>query len=62
MKKECLKNRYLRRGFLENVACGCIGLGIFMLMQPFSMLAFTYSFSVILFGTVSFLIVSHFPE
>ncbi|WP_394213408.1 hypothetical protein [Enterovibrio calviensis] len=62
MKNRLLTSRYLRRGFLENVSCVLIGLGIFMLMQPFAMTAFTYSFSVILFGTVSFLIVSHFPE
>ncbi|BDU37945.1 hypothetical protein TUMSATVNIG2_24140 [Vibrio nigripulchritudo] len=54
--------RFLRRGFMENVACSIIGIGIVMLMQPVAMIAFTYSFSVILFGTVGFLIVSHFPE
>ena len=39
-----------------------IALGVFMLMQPFWMLAFTYSFIVILTGTVMYIIVSHFPE
>lgn len=33
-----------------------------MLMQPFALWAFTYSFVVILTVTVMFLIVSHFPE
>jgi hypothetical protein len=33
-----------------------------MLMQPFWLTLFTYSFIVILVGTVAFLIVSHFPE
>jgi hypothetical protein len=33
-----------------------------MLMQPFSMFLFTYSFLVTLTGTVMFIIVSHFPE
>jgi hypothetical protein len=33
-----------------------------MLMQPFALVAFTYSFVVMLTGTVMFIIVSHFPE
>ena len=39
-----------------------IALGVFMLMQPFFLWAFTYSFIVTLGGTVMFIIVSHFPE
>ena len=31
-------------------------------MQPFSLTLFGHSFTVILIGTVSFLVVSHFPE
>ena len=50
----------------ENTAHGrtppLIGLGVFMLMQPFSLTGFSYSFAVILAGTVGFVIVSHFPE
>lgn len=52
----------LRRGPWELVASILIGLGIVMLMQPFVMWAFTYSFVVTLTGTVMFIIVSHFPE
>jgi hypothetical protein len=33
-----------------------------MLMQPFALWLFTYSFIVTLIGTVGFIIVSHFPE
>jgi hypothetical protein len=33
-----------------------------MLMQPFSVDLFTYSFITILAGTVGFVVVSHFPE
>jgi hypothetical protein len=33
-----------------------------MLMQPFFLWAFTWSFVVTLFGTVMFIITSHFPE
>jgi hypothetical protein len=39
-----------------------IGLGVFMLMQPFALALFTWSFLVTLLGTVMFIIVSHFPD
>ncbi len=52
----------LRRGPMENLATVIICLGIIMLMQPFSIWAYGWSFGVILTGTVMFLIVSHFPE
>ena len=52
----------LRRGAWEMLATFLIALGVFMLMQPFWMVAFTYSFIVTLTGTVMFIIVSHFPE
>ena len=51
-----------RRGAWEMLATVLIALGVFMLMQPFWMVAFTYSFVVTLTGTVMFIIVSHFPE
>lgn len=54
--------RLFRRGPWENAATVLIGLGIVMLMQPFILWAFTWSFAVILVGTVGFVIVSHFPE
>lgn len=52
----------LRRGAWEMLASTIIALGVFMLMQPFWMVAFTYSFITTLVGTVMFIIVSHFPE
>lgn len=52
----------MRRGPWEMVASVLIALGVVMLMQPWLLLAFTYSFTVTLVGTVMFLIVSHFPE
>ena len=52
----------LRRGPWEMLASIIIGVGVVMLMQPFVMWAFTYSFITTLIGTVMFLIVSHFPE
>ena len=52
----------LRRGPWEAGATATIGCGVAMLLQPFSMSLFTYSFAVILAGTIGFVIVSHFPE
>ena len=51
-----------RRGPWELLASALIALGVVMLMQPFLIQAFTYSFIVTLVGTVLFIIVSHFPE
>lgn len=52
----------LRRGPWEAVATMLIGLGVAMMMQPFVLGLFTYSFVVVLTGTVMFIVVSHFPE
>jgi hypothetical protein len=51
-----------RRGPWENLATVLIALGVIMLMQPFALWLFTYSFVVTLVGTVMFIITSHFPE
>jgi hypothetical protein len=51
-----------RRGPWEMAASILIGLGVVMLMQPFFMWAFSWSFIVTLTGTLMFIIVSHFPE
>ncbi|SCK17389.1 hypothetical protein VAR608DRAFT_1207 [Variovorax sp. HW608] len=56
------KGRLLRRGPWENASTLVIGLGLFMLMQPIAMELYTWSFPVILAGTVGFLVTSHFPE
>ncbi len=53
---------WLRRGRMELLACIVITLGIVMMLQPFAMLLFTYSFLTTLFGTVMFMVVSKFPE
>ena len=52
----------LRRGPWEILATILIALGVFMLMQPFALWAFTYSFAITLAGTVMFIVGSHFPE
>jgi hypothetical protein len=51
-----------RRGAWEMLASILIALGVFMLMQNFALVIYTYSFIVTLIGTVMFIIVSHFPE
>ena len=56
------RRRWLRRGPWENGSACVIGLGLFMLMQPIDLDLYTYSFSVILAGTLGFLVTSHFPE
>ena len=53
---------WLRRGRMEIVACAVIALGIVMMLQPFAMILFTWSFLTTLFGTVMFIVVSKFPE
>jgi hypothetical protein len=50
----------LRRGPWETVATVIIAVGVFMLMQPFALVLYTYSFVTILTGTVMFIVVSHF--
>ena len=63
MKKE--KNffkKIFRRVIWENLSTAIILIGVFMLLQPFQMLLYTYSFIVILIGTVGFIITSHFPD
>jgi len=54
--------RYFRRGPWENAATVVIAAGVIMLMQPFSMALYGWSFATILFGTVMFVIVSHFVD
>ena len=46
----------------RTLATVVIALGIVMLMQPFALALYTYSFVTMLAGTVMFVIVSHFPE
>ena len=54
--------RGLRRRPWEMVASIMIVIGIAMLMQPFMLSLYTYSFVVTLIGTLMFVIVSHFPK
>jgi hypothetical protein len=56
------KRRLFRRGPWEAGAIAVIGIGVVMLMQPFSLGLYGYSFVTILAGTLGFVIVSHFPD
>ena len=57
-----LMRRIFRRGPWEAAATVLIGAGVVMLMQPLSMWLYSNSFTVILTGTIGFVIVSHFPD
>lgn len=52
----------LKRGSWELLASVLIAVGVVMLMQPFALWLFSYSFLITLVGTVMFIVVSHFPE
>jgi hypothetical protein len=54
--------RWLRRGPMEWVATAIIALGVFMLLQPFWLTLYTWSFLTTLAGTALFTLVSKFPE
>ena len=47
---------------MENISVALIALGILMLVQPFSITLYGWSFTIVLVGTVMFMIVSKFPE
>jgi hypothetical protein len=54
--------RWFRRGPWENGAMTLIALGIVMLVQPWSIDLYGYSFMTILVGTLGYVAVSHFRE
>ncbi len=54
--------RWFRRGPWEMLAMILIAGGIVMLVQPWSIDLYSYSFVTILAGTLGFVVVSHFPE
>ncbi|MBR0706727.1 hypothetical protein [Bradyrhizobium liaoningense] len=57
-----LADRVLRRGPLEAVATTIIAAGVVMLMQPFSLTLYSWSFATTLLGTVMYTIVSKVRE
>lgn len=53
---------HFRRSAWEMLASVLIAAGVVMLMQPFALVLYSWSFLVTLLGTVMFIVVSHFPE
>ena len=54
--------RWARRGRMEMLACVVITTGLAMMLQPFAMALYTWSFATTLFGTAMFMVVSKFPD
>ena len=54
--------RWLRRGPAEMLATAVITVGVFMLLQPFWLMLYTWSFVTTLAGTALFMVVSKFPH
>ena len=61
-EEKSLMRKIFRRVYWENLSTVLFLLGVFMLLQPFAMWMYTYSFIVILVGTIGFVITSHFPD
>ena len=62
MPRAGFTDRVLRRGPLEAIATTIIAAGVVMLMQPFSLTLYSWSFATTLFGTVMFTVVSKVRE
>jgi hypothetical protein len=56
-----LFRRVFRRGPWENLATVLVALGVVMLMQPFSLTLYGWSFATTLLGVLLFLVVTKFP-
>ena len=61
-KDKSILRKIFRRVIWENLSTAMILIGVFMLLQPFQMVLYSYSFIVILIGTIGFVITSHFPD
>ena len=57
-EEKSLIRKIFRRVYWENFSTVLILIGVFMLLQPFAMWMYTYSFIVILVGTIGFVITS----
>lgn len=56
------RRRWWRRGPWENVTTALIGLGLLMLMQPWSLDVYSYGFTVLLLGVIGFSIAGKLPQ
>jgi VIT1/CCC1 family predicted Fe2+/Mn2+ transporter len=57
-----LRIRIFRRDALETIASAVIAAGVIMLMQPFSIVLYGWSFVTTLLGTLLFTLATRFPE
>jgi hypothetical protein len=62
MPRRSFTDRILRRGPLEAIATAIIAIGVVMLMQPFFLTLYSWSFATTLFGAVMFIVVSKVRE
>ena len=54
--------RWLRREPMELAACALIGTGVLMLMQPWSLEIYSYSFAVLLAGVAGYTVAGKLPS
>ncbi|HEV8315067.1 MAG TPA: hypothetical protein VGQ23_18540 [Burkholderiaceae bacterium] len=54
--------RFFRRRHWEPATTGLIGLGLVMLMQPWSLDVYSYAFTVLLAGVVGYSIAGKLPQ
>jgi hypothetical protein len=54
--------KLLRRGPMETLATALIAAGVLMMLQPFALALYTWSFVTTLAGVVMFTFVTKFPE
>lgn len=52
----------LSRKWLEPASMVTMAVGLGMMFQPFALILFTYSFIVILIGTISFIVAVHLAD
>lgn len=57
-----VRRRWWRRGPWENLTTALIGLGLVMLMQPWSLDVFSYGFTVLLAGVIGFSVAGKLPQ
>jgi hypothetical protein len=62
MNKMAFVKRILRRTPCEIATGSLIGLGLVMLMQPWSIEVYSYGFTVLLAGVVGFSIAGKLPD
>ncbi len=60
--RELIRRHWLRRSVWEGTGTTLIALGVAMLMQPFSLALYGWSFATVLAGTVVFTIATKLPE